>query len=256
MRVDPSLISSKNGLGMSGLRCTFARVLGVGSALTYALDRRLTLPASAVSRCPCAAAAAAEAAVSTQRKSVSTQTSHGFKRGESVCMRGRQTARLLQPRAPSHSLTHNNTHASAYRLCYSCPATHVKPSRTRTSRDARRVSSESSPVCERRTLLTYTSTRQERDYRGPSTWCANARTRTFASSAYLASRDVAAERRESPKSFVVLKKPASASTGSAGGKHNTLIRSLPRDLHAQPNSHRRSHLGQAQAGPRTARRSA
>ena len=115
MRVDPSLLSSKNGLGMSGLRCTFARVLGVGSALTYALDRRLTLPASAVSRCPCAAAAAAEAAVSTQRKSVSTQTSHGFKRGESVCMRGRQTARLLQPRAPSHSLT--TTHMPAHIVC-------------------------------------------------------------------------------------------------------------------------------------------
>jgi hypothetical protein len=84
MRVDPSLLSSKNGLGMSGLRCTFARVLGVRSALTYALDRRLTLPASAVSRCPCAAAAAAEAAVSTQRKSVSTQTRHGFKSGEGM----------------------------------------------------------------------------------------------------------------------------------------------------------------------------
>ena len=180
MRVDPSLLSSKNGLGMSGLRCTFARVLGVGSALTYALDRRLTLPASAVSRCPCAAAAAAEAAVSTQRKSVSTQTSHGFKRGESVCMRGRQTARLLQTRAPSHSLTHNNTHASAYRLCYSCPATHVKPSRTRTSRDARRVSSESSPVCERRTLLAYISRRKEREYRAPSTWCARTCARALA----------------------------------------------------------------------------
>jgi hypothetical protein len=78
-------------------------------ALTYALDRWLTLPASAVSRCPCAAAAAAEAAVSTQRKSVSTQTSHGFKRGESVCTKGRQTARLLKPRAPSHSLTQQHT---------------------------------------------------------------------------------------------------------------------------------------------------
>jgi hypothetical protein len=131
------------------------------------------------------------------------------------------------------SLTHNNTHGSAYRQRYSCPATHITPSRARTSRDARRVSSESSPVRERRTLLTYTSTRQERDYRGPSTWCANARTRTCASSAYLASRDVAAERREtveaSLKSFVALETPASASTGSSGGKHNTplLIRSLP-----------------------------
>jgi hypothetical protein len=78
------------------------------------------------------------------------------------------------------SLTHNNTHASAYRLCYSCPATHVKPSRTRTSRDARRVSSESSPVCERRTLLAYISRRQEREYRAPSTWCARTRARALA----------------------------------------------------------------------------
>jgi hypothetical protein len=94
-------LSSKNRMGMSGLRRALARVLGVGGALTYALDRRLTLPASAVSRWPCAAAAAAEeATVSTQRKSISTQTRHGFK------------ARPLQPRAPSHSLT--TTHMAAH----------------------------------------------------------------------------------------------------------------------------------------------
>ena len=78
------------------------------------------------------------------------------------------------------SLTHNNTHASSYRLRYSCPATHITPSRARTSRDARRVSSESSPVRERRTLLTNISRRQEREYRGPSTWCARTRARTLA----------------------------------------------------------------------------
>ena len=57
------------------------------------------------------------------------------------------------------SLPHNNTDANAHRLRYSCTATHITPLRARTSRDARRVSSESSPVRERRTLLTYISRR-------------------------------------------------------------------------------------------------
>jgi hypothetical protein len=126
-----------------------------------------------------------------------------------VYARGEAKRPVLCSRGRPLSLTHNNTHASAYRLRYSCSATHITPSRARTSRDARRVSSESSPVRERRTLLTNISRRQEREYRGPSTWCANARTRSCASSAYLASRDVAAERtasvtEASPKSIVAL----------------------------------------------------
>ncbi len=66
----------------------------------------------------------------------------------------------------------------------------------------------------------------------------------------------------SPKSACA-KNPASASKGSAGGEHNTSVsdpkpraRVGPQPHAPQHSSHRRIHLGPAQAAPRTVRRSA